>query len=64
MPAPRPVPPQLRAALERARANPMPPLPEDERDRLMKVIAETTGKGTMTAEEFHAKLAARRPAAE
>lgn len=56
MPKPDPV----RAALEEAKRRPLP-APE-ERARLMALAAEA-GKGTMTLEEFQAKLAARRPAA-
>jgi hypothetical protein len=35
---PHPMPEHLRAAMERARANPMPPGPE--RDRLLALVAE------------------------
>ena len=49
-----------RAALEEAKRRPLPS--PEEHARLMALVAET-GKGTMTAEDFRAKLAARRPAA-
>ena len=49
-----------RAAMEEAKRRPLPS--PEERARLMALVAET-GKGTMTAEDFQAKLAARRPAA-
>jgi hypothetical protein len=61
--APRPMPEHLRTALERARANPMPPGPE--RDRLLTLVAEVkSDPATWRAhEEVMAALDARRPRA-
>jgi hypothetical protein len=58
-----PMPEHIRVALERARANPMPPGPE--RDRLLALAAQVQrDEGTWhTTEEIMAELEARRPRA-
>jgi hypothetical protein len=60
--APRPMPEHIRAALVRARANPMPPGPE--RDRLVADAVEALRSDRSTwvsTEEFLTELEAMRP---
>jgi hypothetical protein len=52
----------VRAALEEAKRRPLPP--EEERARLMALAEEAMKAPRMNTEEFLAKLAALRPAAE
>jgi hypothetical protein len=52
----------VRAALEEAKHRPLPP--EDERQRLLALAEEAMKAPRRSTEEFLAKLAALRPAAE